>query len=383
MFGDSYNTMLGEALTVPPPLAIGDVRHVGDPIALVVAESRYVAEDACDLIEVDLDVLPPVVDYASAAADTDNLVHGSWGLESNAMVAMPFMPLAGDLDEAFAGAAHVVELTVEQNRYIPVPMETRGIVASYVPGREQLDIVCATQSVHETRNFFARYLGIPEGSVHVTANDVGGGFGQKMFVFREECAVVLASRLLARPVKWIEDRRENLVAASALAQRARVRADGDRRRGRHPGDHGRARRRRRRVPAVPRGHGPDAAAGAVQDPAHRVLDPDGVDQHHGQGRLPRAVDVRDDRARDGHRLRGTPDRHGSGRVPAQEPARVRRPAVHRAVGQRVPGDHPARDARPGARDARLRRVPPRADRGARGGPATSGSASPCTSSPRP
>ena len=210
VFGDSYNTMLGEALTVPPPLAIGDVRHVGDPIAFVVAESRYVAEDVCDLIELDLDVLPPVVDYASAAADTDNLVHGSWGLESNAMVAMPFMPLAGDLDDAFAGAAHVVELTVEQNRYIPVPMETRGIVASYVPGREQLDIVCATQSVHETRNFFARYLRIPEGSVHVTANDVGGGFGQKMYVFREECAVVLASRLLARPVKWIEDRRRRV-----------------------------------------------------------------------------------------------------------------------------------------------------------------------------
>ena len=113
----------------------------------------------------------------------------------------------------FAAAAHVVECTVRQHRYVCVPMEGRGIVAAWAPGRDELDIVCSCQSVHETRNFFARYLQIPEGSIRVTARDVGGGFGQKMFVFREECAIVLASRLLGRPVKWIEDRRENLVAA--------------------------------------------------------------------------------------------------------------------------------------------------------------------------
>ena len=102
---------------------------------------------------------------------------------------------------------------MRQNRYVCVPMEGRGIIAAWAPGRDELDIVCSCQSVHETRNFFARYLQVPEGSIRVTARDVGGGFGQKMFVFREECAVVLASRLLGRPVKWIEDRRENLVAA--------------------------------------------------------------------------------------------------------------------------------------------------------------------------
>ena len=97
-------------------------------------------------------------------------------------------------------------------------METRGIVASWTPGRDEMEIIVrATQSVHETRNFFARYLDIPEGSITVTAHDVGGGFGQKMFVFREECAVVLAARLLGRPVKWIEDRRENLIVGAALA----------------------------------------------------------------------------------------------------------------------------------------------------------------------
>jgi carbon-monoxide dehydrogenase large subunit len=212
-FGEAWHAMLGEEMVVPPPLAIGDVRHVGDPVAFVVAESRYVAEDACDLIQVDYAPSRAAIDYTTAAADGEPLVHAAWGLPSNAMVAAPFMALSSDLDQAFAEAAHVTECIIEQNRYIPVPMETRGIVASWHPGREELDVVCSTQSVHETRNFFARYLGISEGNVRVTARDVGGGFGQKMFVFREECATVLASRLLSRPVKWVEDRRENLIAA--------------------------------------------------------------------------------------------------------------------------------------------------------------------------
>ena len=212
-YGEAWHAMLGEQLQVPSPLAVSDVRHVGEPIAVVIAESRYVAEDACELIELDLDPSEPLIDYASAARDTDHLVHGAWGLPSNAMVEMPFTPMSPDLDDAFAAAAHVVECTVRQNRYLCVPMEGRGIIAAWVPGREELDIICSCQSVHETRNFFARYLQIPEGSIRVTARDVGGGFGQKMFVFREECAIVLASRVLGRPVKWIEDRRENLVAA--------------------------------------------------------------------------------------------------------------------------------------------------------------------------
>jgi aerobic carbon-monoxide dehydrogenase large subunit len=212
-FGEAWHAMLGEELQVPPPLAITDVRHVGEPIALVVAESRYLAEDACELIEVDLDPGDPCIDFVTAAADTDHVVHGAWGFPSNTMVEVPFTPLSPDLDEVFAGNPHVVEAAIRQNRYLCVPMETRGIVASWAPGRDELDITCSCQGVHETRNYFARYLQVPEGRVRVHARDVGGGFGQKMFVFREECAVVLAARLLGRPVKWIEDRRENLVAA--------------------------------------------------------------------------------------------------------------------------------------------------------------------------
>ena len=212
-YGEAYHAMLGEQLVVPPPLAITDVRHVGDPIALVVAESRYLAEDATELIEVDFEPGQAVPDYRTAAADTENIVHADWGLESNTMVEVPFMALSPDLDEAFASASHVVETVVDQNRYVCVPMEGRGILANWHEGRQEMNIACSCQGVHETRNYFARYLDIPEGSITVTARDVGGGFGQKMFVFREECAVVLAARAVGGAVKWIEDRRENLIAA--------------------------------------------------------------------------------------------------------------------------------------------------------------------------
>src|SRR4051812_35091972 len=126
-FGEAWHAMLGEELQVPPPLAIGDVRHVGDPIAIVVAASRYIAEDACDLIEVDIDVQQAVVEFSTAHLDTDNIVHSSWGLTSNAMVAVPFTPMSPDLAQAFTDAAHVVECTIRQNRYISVPMEGRGV----------------------------------------------------------------------------------------------------------------------------------------------------------------------------------------------------------------------------------------------------------------
>jgi aerobic carbon-monoxide dehydrogenase large subunit len=212
-FGEAYHAMLGEALVVPPPLAIGDARYVGDPVAFVVAIDRYIAEDACELIDVEFEAEQAAPDYRTAGTDQDHIVHSQWGLQANTMMEVPFQSLSADLDVAFGPPNRVVETTVEQNRYLCVPMETRGIIADFDKGRDTLDIVCSTQSVHETRNFFARYLDLPEAKVSVTASDVGGGFGQKMFVFREECAVVLSSRLLGRPVKWIEDRRENLISA--------------------------------------------------------------------------------------------------------------------------------------------------------------------------
>jgi aerobic carbon-monoxide dehydrogenase large subunit len=229
-FGEAWHAMLGEQLVVPPPLAITDVRYVGDPVAFVVADSRYVAEDACELVVVDYEPRTAAADYRTAGDDGAPVVHAAWGLQSNVMASVPFMALAPDLDDALQRAEHVVECTIEQHRYVCVPMEGRGIIASWSSGREEMDLVCATQSVHETRNFFARYLGVPESNVRVTARDVGGGFGQKMFVFREECAVALAARALGRPVKWIEDRRENLLSAPhSRNERGHVRLaiDGD------------------------------------------------------------------------------------------------------------------------------------------------------------
>ena len=212
--GEAWHAMLGPDMTLPPPLAIGDVRYVGDTVAIVVAESRAVAEDACELVEVDYEPGQAVVDFATAAADTEQPRARARGGSSptpwwrRRSCRSPAISTRRSRPPPMSSSA-----LIEQNRYICVPMETRGIVASWTPGRDEMEIVCATQSVHETRNFFARYLDIPEGSITVTAHDVGGGFGQKMFVFREECAVVLAARLLGRPVKWIEDRRENLLSA--------------------------------------------------------------------------------------------------------------------------------------------------------------------------
>ena len=199
---------------MPPPLAITDVRYVGDPVALVIAETRYLAEDACELIEVDYDPQTAVVDYTTAAADTEHLVHAGWGLESNAMVQVPFTPLSADLDEVFASrrARRRVRRRAEPLRghadgdaAASWRRSTRAARSSRSRARRSRCTRPRTSSPATCRS--------PRATCTVTARDVGGGFGQKMFVYREECAVVLASFLLGRPVKWIEDRRENLLSA--------------------------------------------------------------------------------------------------------------------------------------------------------------------------
>ena len=210
--GEVFHSMIGGVSPLPfRPLASDDVRFVGDPVALVIADTRYHAEDACELIDVEYEASDPVVDYASAGDPGRPVVNAE--TESNVLAASPFVALSPDLDEVFTAAEHVVEATIESHRYINVPMEGRGIVASWHGGRGELEVVMATQAVHQCREFFSHYLGVPQTRITVTGRDVGGGFGQKMFVGREEAAVVLASRALGEPVKWIEDRRENLLAA--------------------------------------------------------------------------------------------------------------------------------------------------------------------------
>jgi carbon-monoxide dehydrogenase large subunit len=194
--------------TPRPPLAEDEVRFVGDPVALVVAEDRYIAEDACDLVDVDYEPLPPIVDYV-AAIDADVLVHEAHG--SN--VVHDDGGPASALDAVFAGATHVVEESVSQQAYAAVPMETRGMVVEHDPSVGEITMWVATQAPHEHRAFCARLLGIPEHRVRAIARDTGGGFGQKILVQREEMCLWLAAPKLPAAVKWVEDRRENLMAA--------------------------------------------------------------------------------------------------------------------------------------------------------------------------
>jgi carbon-monoxide dehydrogenase large subunit len=207
---EQWHSQLGPASpeTPRPPLAEDEVRFVGDPVALVVADNRYLAEDACELVVVEYEPLPAIVDYV-AAVDSDVLVHAGHG--SN-VVHDDGAP-ASELEPVFAEAAHVVEESVYQQAYAAVPLETRGLVVEYDASVGEVTMWVATQAPHEHRAFCARLLGIPEHRVRAIARDTGGGFGQKILVQREEMCLWLAATKLPAAVKWIEDRRENLMAA--------------------------------------------------------------------------------------------------------------------------------------------------------------------------
>jgi carbon-monoxide dehydrogenase large subunit len=193
------------------PLAVDDVRFAGDPVAVVIAESRYIAEDAGELVDVDYDVLEPVVSYVTAGDAGAPLVHPE--MTSN-VVSSTASPPAPDLDAAFAAADHVFTETIRSHRCTQVPIETRGLVATWEPAAQAMTVHLSGQMPHAARGYFAAALGLPENSVRVIIGDVGGGFGQKAFHGRDEVAIVLLARRVGRPVKWIEDRQENLIAAS-------------------------------------------------------------------------------------------------------------------------------------------------------------------------
>ncbi len=209
---DSLRASLYPPTSPAPPanmLADGDVRFVGDPYVMVVAESRYIAEDALDLVEAEFEPLDPVVDYETAA-DSEHHVHPELGGNLAHDVAVP----NPTQQEAFENAAHIITETWHQHRQTNVPMETRGIVASWQPHAGVMEVWASSQSPHEMQLVGARVLGIGEHKMVVHFGDVGGGFGQKMFLGREDMAVLVAAKLLASPLKWIEDRRENLMASN-------------------------------------------------------------------------------------------------------------------------------------------------------------------------
>ncbi|MBV8207774.1 MAG: molybdopterin-dependent oxidoreductase [Acidobacteria bacterium] len=190
-----------------PVLAEGHVRHVGEPVAAVIAEDLYQARDAAEKVQVEYDPLPAVVDPEKALAGT-NFVHAS--VKSNQ--AFTHQLKNGDVDAAFSRADRVVKARFVNQRLAPVSMETRGVVAQYLPGEKTLTVWSSTQIPHLLKTQVALILGVPETHVRVVTPEVGGGFGSKLNVYREEAVVPFAAMQLGRPVKWSESRRENIAA---------------------------------------------------------------------------------------------------------------------------------------------------------------------------
>ncbi len=210
---EAWHAVAGKdvADTPRPPLAEDEVKFVGDPVALVVADSRYLAEDAVDLVRVDYEPLPAVADFRTAIGGSDAgvpVVHAAY--PDNVAGGMAGMPPD---EEVFASAAHVVAENVYQQTYVPVPIETRGMVVEWTATTGELTIWASTQTPHELRAFGARLLGIPAQHVRVIMRDTGGGFGQKVVPMREDMCILLAARKVRGALKWIEDRRENLMSA--------------------------------------------------------------------------------------------------------------------------------------------------------------------------
>ena len=236
-----------DAMTVPAPdpllaliggagptpeftlLATDKVRLVGDPVAIVIAESRYLAEDGCDLVEVEYDDLPPVMSAAFALDPSSPPLFANLGNN----IARPHSRHEfGDVSGTFANADRIMDFHIDVHRHQNVPMEGRGCVASYDADLGLMTVYAATQSVHITRNGIAARLGIDADKVRVLAGDIGGSFGLKIGASREEQAVAAASRHLGRPVKWVEDRSENLTVSGQAREesfdvQAAISNDGD------------------------------------------------------------------------------------------------------------------------------------------------------------
>src|SRR5205809_606986 len=185
-------------------------RYVGEAVVMVVAESRAAAADALDRIEVAWEPLPPVVDMTQAAVPGSPLVHPEWGTN----VAIAFTHSIGDPDAGFARAAVVVSETLRIQRYGGMPLEGRGVVAHWDRRDGTLTTWNSTQVPHFVQQGLIGALGLPPHKIRVIAPDLGGGFGTKASGYAEDALVPIAAKVLGRPVKWIEDRREHMSAAA-------------------------------------------------------------------------------------------------------------------------------------------------------------------------
>jgi len=200
---------LTAAVSTMHALATDEVCFVGEPVAIVVAASRAIAEDAAALVAVSYEVLPAVTDPRRALAADAPRVRAAAPDNRAGRFAAKF----GDIEAAFAGAARVIDLEVESHRGGGHSMEGRGAIAAVEAYSGKVTLWTSTQLPHTVRRHLAAHLGLEEPQVRVVAPDVGGGFGPKGIFYAEELALVLAARALGRPVKWVEDRREHFLAS--------------------------------------------------------------------------------------------------------------------------------------------------------------------------
>ncbi|TFH50952.1 MAG: xanthine dehydrogenase family protein molybdopterin-binding subunit, partial [Lysobacterales bacterium] len=186
-----------------------EVCFAGQAVAMVLADSRYIAEDAAALVEIDYDPLPAVSDCRDGIAVDAPTVHR----DASDNIASEFYTEYGDCRAAFANAVHTFKLSLKQHRGGAHSIEARGIVAHYESHTDVLTVWASTQTAHKIRNGLVEVLGADEHRVRVIVPDVGGAFGGKNLLYPEDAMAAAASRLLERPVRWIEDRREHFVAA--------------------------------------------------------------------------------------------------------------------------------------------------------------------------
>lgn len=190
------------------PLASEEVRYVGQPVAVVVAASRYVGEDAAELIVVEYEDLPAVTDPEAAVQDGAELVHADLGTNVQAS----YHVSVGDAPAALEEAEHRLSCRIHVPRLAANPLEARAVLAEWDEARAQLTVWSSTQVPHMVRTRICEQLHLPEADVRVIAPDVGGGFGPKVNVYPEEVIVPHLARLLGRPVRFVEDRQEHLVS---------------------------------------------------------------------------------------------------------------------------------------------------------------------------